>query len=160
MKVNEKIKSFFRLWLNVSEANLNSLMITLTDDELRVEQLNNELWYIGMPIRKIHTGLPGLIMGKLADIAVDDMSDVSVEFGGYANSSFEAKIETVGKARTDGIMPIERSVEELYGDGLTKEEKAEEVKRLKIELGYEVSERSTNEFLGDFDSENRKYRCD
>lgn len=32
-------------------------------------------------------------------------------------------------------MSIERSVEELYGDSLTDEEKAEEVKRLKEEAG-------------------------
>lgn len=33
-------------------------------------------------------------------------------------------------------MSIERSVEEMYGDSLTKEEKEEEVKRLKEEAGY------------------------
>ena len=82
--------------------------------------------------------------------------EVSVMFGGYANPSFEAKVETVGNARTQGIMSLERAVEELYGDSLTKEEKAAEVKLLKIEQGYLTEEPSTNQDIqvtGDFDSE-------
>lgn len=79
--------------------------------------------------------------------------DVSVEFGGYANPSFEAKIEVVGNARNSGIMSIERAVEELYGDSLTKEEKAEEVNRLKEEQGYDVTESAVNETVGMFDNE-------
>ena len=42
-------------------------------------------------------------------------------FGGYANPSFEAQIETVGKAKTNGIMSNETSVEEHYGDTIEKE---------------------------------------
>lgn len=83
----------------------------------------------------------------------DKHYEVSVEFGGYANPSFEAQIETIGKARQQGVMSIERSVEELYGDSLTKGEKAEEVKRLKVEQGYEVEQNSTGDVLTRFDSE-------
>lgn len=61
--------------------------------------------------------------------------EATIQFGEYANPSFESQVETVGKARTQGIMSIEASVEELYGD--TKEDgwKKEEVARLKAEQG-------------------------
>ncbi len=72
--------------------------------------------------------------------------NVTVDFGEYANPSFEAQVETIGKARQQQVMSIETAVEELYGDSWTEEEKNEEVKRLKIELGYEVDEQSVNEF--------------
>jgi hypothetical protein len=61
--------------------------------------------------------------------------DVDVQFGGYANPSFEAQVETVAKARTGGIMSMEAAVEELYGDTKDDEWKAEEVRRLKEESG-------------------------
>lgn len=60
--------------------------------------------------------------------------EVTADFGEYSSPSFEAVVETVAKARPgQSIMSVERSVEELYGDSLTKFEKEEEVKRLKEE---------------------------
>lgn len=59
----------------------------------------------------------------------------SVTFGEYASPSFDSVVETVGKAKTYGIMSIEQVVQELYGDTWTDEEKAEEVTRLKVEAG-------------------------
>lgn len=41
---------------------------------------------------------------------------VDVNFGEYANPSFESQVETVSKAKTGGIMSIEISVDELYGN--------------------------------------------
>lgn len=64
--------------------------------------------------------------------------DVNIHFGEYANPSFESQVETIGKARSQGIMSIERSVEELYGDTLDEECKQEEIRLLKIEQGIEV----------------------
>lgn len=62
--------------------------------------------------------------------------EATADFGEYSSPSFEATVETVSKARPgQAVMSIERSVEELYGDSLTKEEKEEEVKRLKEEAG-------------------------
>lgn len=55
------------------------------------------------------------------------------EWGQYANPSFEAMVETVGKAKQFGIMSIEQCVEELYGDMMTADEKEEEIARLKAE---------------------------
>ena len=61
--------------------------------------------------------------------------DVTITFGGYANPSFEAQIETISKGKTGGIMSIEASVDELYGDSKTQEWKQQEVARLKAEKG-------------------------
>ena len=66
-----------------------------------------------------------------------DSSDieVTVEFGEYANPSFEAVVETVTKAKSGGIMSIEAVIDELYGDTKDEKWKANEVKRLKEEQG-------------------------
>lgn len=61
--------------------------------------------------------------------------DVDVEFGEYANPSFESMVETVGKARVQGIMSVEACVDELYGDTRDAEWKAAEVQRLNAERG-------------------------
>lgn len=61
---------------------------------------------------------------------------VTVDFKEYANPSFEAVVETVSKARPGHtVMSVEKSVDTMYGDSITKEEKEEEVKRLKEEAG-------------------------
>ena len=62
-------------------------------------------------------------------------TQAEVTFGEYANPSFESQIETVGKAKTQGVMSIESIIEELYGDSKTDEWKAEEIKRIKAEQG-------------------------
>ena len=61
--------------------------------------------------------------------------NVNVTFGEYANPSFESQVETVSKARTGGIMSVEASVEELYGDSKDEDWKNKEVARLKAEQG-------------------------
>ena len=60
---------------------------------------------------------------------------IDVPFGEYANPSFESQVETVSKAKTGGIMSIEASVEELYGDSkdrIGKTRKWRESKRSKV----------------------------
>ncbi|MEG2503259.1 MAG: capsid protein [Carnobacterium sp.] len=61
--------------------------------------------------------------------------DCIVEFGEYANPSFESQVETVCKAKSGGIMSVEASVEELYGDTKEPDWKEIEVQRLKEEQG-------------------------
>jgi len=76
------------------------------------------------------------------------ISDIKVDptFGGYANPSFEAQIETVSKAATTNIMSIEAQVEELWGDTKDEEWKKGEVKRIKEEKGItDMGEPSINE---------------
>ena len=61
--------------------------------------------------------------------------EITPTFGGYANPSFEAQVETVGKAATSNIMSIESQVEELWGDTKDEKWKATEVARIKEEKG-------------------------
>lgn len=79
---------------------------------------------------------------------------VNVPFGEYANPSFESQVETVSKAKTSGIMSIEASVDELYGDSKDEQWKSEEVTRLKSEQGIsEVDEPYVNTDLDGFSVE-------
>lgn len=71
-----------------------------------------------------------ILIGKPAE-----KIEVNIPFGEYANPSFESQVETIGKAKTQGIMSIERVVEELYGDTLDEHCKQEEIQRLKKEQG-------------------------
>lgn len=66
--------------------------------------------------------------------------DASVQFGEYAAPGFDTTVEVVGKAKTYGVMSTERCVEELYGDTWTKEQKEEEVARIKAENGTVLEE--------------------
>lgn len=66
------------------------------------------------------------------------IAEITAEFGDYANPSFESKVETVGKGKTQGIMSIEASIDELYGDDKDDKWKEEEVERLKKEQGIEI----------------------
>lgn len=75
-----------------------------------------------------------------------EKTEITVNFGGYANPSFEAQVETVGMAATYGIMSTETVVEEIYGDSKDKEWKAEEVRRIKKEKGIEeIAEPAVND---------------
>ena len=79
---------------------------------------------------------------------------VNVPFGEYANPSFESQVETVSKAKTSGIMSIEASVDELYGDSKDEQWKSEEVIRLKSEQGIsDVDEPYVNTDLDGFSVE-------
>lgn len=66
--------------------------------------------------------------------------EVSAKFGEYAAPGFDSVVETVGKARTYGVMSIDKSVEEMYGDSLSDEEKEEEIARIKEEQGITMME--------------------
>lgn len=59
----------------------------------------------------------------------------AVKFGEYASPDFDSTVDTIGKAKQFGIISIESSIEQLYGDTWTEEEKAEEVRRIKEEQG-------------------------
>lgn len=64
----------------------------------------------------------------------------SVKFGEYASPDFTTTVDTVGKAKQYGIMSLETSVDQLYGDTWTQEEKDAEVERLKAEQGIQELE--------------------
>ena len=91
-------------------------------------------------VNQLQKALPKLvdIVFKAYDtynlVAIKDI-DIDVTFGEYANPSFESQVETISKAKTGGIMSVEASIEELYGDTKDDEWKQEEVARLKAEQG-------------------------
>lgn len=77
--------------------------------------------------------------------------NVNIPFGEYANPSFESQVETIGKARTQGIMSIERAIEELYGGTLDEHCKQKEIARLKAEQGIaNVEEPGVSQNAGGF----------
>lgn len=70
--------------------------------------------------------------------------EVSITFGEYASPSFDTVVEIVGKAKSYGIMSIEKVVDELYGDTMTDEEKTIEIQRIKEQNGmFEAEEPKT-----------------
>ena len=75
----------------------------------------------------------------------------TVKFGEYASPDFDTTVETVGKAKQYGVMSLETSVDQLYGDTWTQEEKDAEVERLKTEQGIaELEEPGINQSAGSF----------
>lgn len=91
-------------------------------------------------VEQLQKVLPKLItatfnaIDTLNKTAIKDI-DIDVTFGEYANPSFESQVETVSKAKQGGIMSIEASVDELYGDTKDDEWEQEEIARLKAEQG-------------------------
>lgn len=91
-------------------------------------------------VEQLQKVLPKLVtatfnaIDTLNKTAIKDI-DIDVTFGEYANPSFESQVETVSKAKQGGIMSIEASVDELYGDTKDDEWKQEEISRLKAEQG-------------------------
>ena len=78
-------------------------------------------------------------------------AEATINFGEYANPSFESQVETIGKGKTQGIMSTEACVEELYGDSKDDEWKEEEVRRLKEEQGIASEEEpAVNLDAGDY----------
>lgn len=71
--------------------------------------------------------------------------EVSVKFGEYASPGFDTTVEVVGKAVTFRIMSTEKAVDELYGDTMTDDEKAEEVARIKAENSFSTQEPLVNQ---------------
>ena len=66
----------------------------------------------------------------------------------------ESQVETVSKAKQGGIMSVEASVDELYGDTKDDDWKQEEVARLKAEQGIsDMEEPALNTELDGFEVE-------
>ena len=87
----------------------------------------------------------------------EDGYEATFEWGQYANPSFEAQIETLVKAKQGQIMSTEKIVDELYGDTMDDDEKAEEVARIMAEYGggttMEEPSVGDNDLFGDDDIE-------
>lgn len=117
----------------------------LDNAEAQREKEKTTLYTRGKIIDALQTTIPELIntvfksLDTLNQVTVEE-TETSVEFGDYANPSFESQIETVGKAKSSAIMSNEAVVDELYGDTKTEEWKQEEINRLNTRDGVETME--------------------
>lgn len=153
-KLNENIKRSVRSWLNVMPAQPYAIQIQeIMDFELTA--IRNRIWYRGdsneleqmysqnpecadkykfwaskctpgMEMRKIHTGLPGLMVRTLSGIVLGDMYDFEFTSGDIHKKSWE-NISIANKFQRE----LEKALKEtLYiGDGA-----------FKISINTEVSE--------------------
>lgn len=132
----------------ISPSTLGIDMKKLDNAEAQREKEKATLYTRNKLVDVLQKVLPRLIAACVATWQTSAGMPVSeihptVEFGEYANPSFESMVETVGKARVQGIMSTEAVVEELYGDTRSDEWKAAEVKRLKAEHGIAEVEAPT-----------------
>lgn len=110
-------------------------------------------------LQEVIPELVNVIFKSYAVLLKQPLEELEIEapFGEYANPSFESQVETISKAKSGGIMSIEASVDELYGDTRNDEWKKEEVMRLKKEQGIEeleevsVGDAATNLNMGGID---------
>lgn len=125
----------------VSPSTLGIDVKKLDNAEAQREKEKTTLYTRNKIIEALQDCLPLLINNVLKSYdaflnkSIGEDVITTVEFGEYANPSFEAVVETVSKAKSGGIMSIEASVDELYGDSKDDDWKSEEVKRLKEEQG-------------------------
>lgn len=124
----------------ISPSTLGIDVKKLDNAEAQREKEKTTLYTRGNIIELLNDVIPELVTASIYGyqlwnkIEVEN-SSVTVKFGEYANPSFESQVETLGKAKSTGIMSIEASVDELYGDTKNNEWKEKEVSRIKNELG-------------------------
>lgn len=126
--------------ISPSTLGIDSKKITDPNATAQREKEKTTLWTRGKIVDSLNETIPKLV--KVFFFAYRTMYmktleevEVKLKFGEYANPSFEAQVETVSKGKQSGIMSIEASVDELYGDSKDEEWKKEEVARLKNEQG-------------------------
>ncbi len=143
-KINEGIKRTVRSWLNVVPANPYNFQINEMLD-FEAHAIRNRIWYRGdgneleqfyqqnseyadrykfwacrstpgMDMRKIHTGLPGLIVKALASVVLPDMDDFEFENPKQENIWNEIAKDNMFSRKMESILK-----EVLYiGDGAFK----------------------------------------
>lgn len=124
----------------ISPSTLGIDVKKLDNAEAQREKEKATLYTRQTIVSELQRVLPALIQGifyayqTLNKLPLEEV-ECDVTFGEYANPSFESQVETVGKAKTQGIMSIDACVDELYGDSRDDEWKKEEVARLKAEQG-------------------------
>ncbi len=139
--MSDKIKTGIRSWLRIEPAQRNTFRITETLD-YESNAIKNRIWYRGdseelsqlysqMPgdktrfwaatctpgleIRKIHTGLPGMITEVLTSIVMADMNDITI------TDSRQAEWKEIVKDNSFTDLVAEALTETLYiGDGAFK----------------------------------------
>lgn len=136
--------------ISPSTLGIDTKKITDPNATAQREKEKTTLYTRGKIVESLTTTLPELVNVIFKAIATQNKKpiediEVTVSFGEYANPSFEAQVETVSKGKQGGIMSIEASVEELYGDSKDDDWKKEEVARLKAEQGIiDIEEPAVN----------------
>ena len=83
--------------------------------------------------------------------------EVSISFGEYASPDFTTVVETVGKAKSLGVMSLEKAIDEMYGDTMTDEEKALEVERIRGDADMTLDQEDAKEDVDpDEEDDNKK----
>jgi hypothetical protein len=137
--------SFLDLCLQglISPSTLGIDTKKLDNAEAQREKEKTTLYTRNAIIDALDHAIPKLVHATLA--TVDTLAnkfdekvmdtEVSIQFGEYANPSFEAVVETVAKAKQGGVMSTRTAMDEMYGD--TKEDtwKDEEVLRIAQDQG-------------------------
>lgn len=143
-KLNENIKKGIRSWLNILPANPYNIQINEMMD-FEGHAIRNRIWYRGdgneleqfyqqsreyadkhkfwasrstpgMDIRKIHTGLPGLIVRTLSSVVLPDMNDF--EFESPAQEQIWKEIEKDNNFRKKMESALKETL--FIGDGAFK----------------------------------------
>lgn len=125
-----------------AESQREKEKVTLHVRNKIVDALNDTLPNLFQVILQCYDLMCGKVPGEY---------DPSVKFGEYASPDFDSTVDTIGKAKQFGVMSLETSVEQLYGDTWTQDEKDAEVERLKAEQGIvQLEEPGVNQAAGDF----------
>ena len=134
----------------ISPSTLGIDVKKMDNSEAQREKEKTTLYTRGRIIDTLQEQIPVLVdtvfkvLDTLRKTQIED-TQASIDFGDYANPSFESQIETVGKGKQYGIMSNEAAVEELYGDTKNEKWKKEEVERLNRIDGLEVEEPRVSE---------------
>lgn len=145
----------------ISPSTLGIDVKKLDNAEAQREKEKATLYTRNAIVAALETDLPEIVRTAIRTYKeLNDISNsekeikVSIDFGEYANPSFESQVETITKAKTGGIMSIEAAVEELYGGSKDEDWKKSEIARLKEEQGIaQLEEPQVNTYAGDFDLE-------
>ncbi len=141
----------------ISPATLGIDLKKTDNAEAQREKEKTTLYTRGKIIETLNEVIPELVdvVMKVQDTMNERVAgeyEASAVFGEYASPSFDTVVETVGKAKTYGIMSLEQSIESLYGDTWTDKQKAEEVARIRAETTV-MDEPSVAGQDGDIDGE-------
>lgn len=136
----------------ISPSTLGIDVKKLDNAEAQREKEKTTLYTRGKIIDMLQEKIPevvNMVFKMMATLQENPLEEIeaSLEFGEYANPSFESQIETLGKGKTDGIMSNEAIVDELYGDTKDEEWKREEIARLNRNDGFETEEPAAGDDL-------------
>lgn len=109
-----------------AESQREKEKITLHTRNKIINTLNKVIPELASTVMKVYDLMYGATAGEY---------EASVKFGEYASPDFDSTVDTVGKAKNFAIMSTEKAIDEMYGNTMTDDEKAEEVKRIKEEQG-------------------------